>query len=116
VSSKIQTTRVPRALHWSYSYLTLHEHSLLKFQLLWPHFCDIQSFYENTVGTGVFYFACLLFRQESAHMGSQKLHISLGQQVTDFQAFLSYCMPPERPKCSIISLGFYHLYWGLTLN
>lgn len=100
MSSKIQTTQVPTALHWSYIYLTLHEHSLLEFQLLWLHFCAIQSFFKNTVGVSIFYFACLLFKQESAYMGSQKLHVSLGQQVIDFQAIFSYCMPLERPKCS----------------
>lgn len=90
MSSKIQTTQVPTALHWSYIYLTLHEHSILEFQLLWLHFCAIQSFFKNTVGVSIFYFACLLFKQESAYMGSQKLHVSLGRQVIDFQAILSY--------------------------
>lgn len=57
--------------------------TVLEFQLLWLHFYAIQSFFKNTVVVNIFDFACLLFKQQSAYVGSQKLRISLGQQVIE---------------------------------
>lgn len=51
--SKIETTQVPTALHWSYICLILHEYILLAFQVLWLHFCAIWSF-KNAVDVSIF--------------------------------------------------------------